>query len=127
MKATIVTPPVGRIAIVQLAILVVAVIAIAPVDVTTAYSILIGGMIQIVPQAYFTRLAFRYVGAKQAPKILRAIHKGETGKLLLTAVFFALAFSFIKPLHLPGLFLSYSAMIIVQWFCAARLLNHRKI
>lgn len=127
MKATIVAPPVGRIAFVQLAILVVAALGLLPVDVTVAYSILIGGVIQIGPQAYFTRLAFRYVGARQAPNILRAIHKGETGKLLLTAVLFALAFSFIEPLHIPGLFLSYSAMIIVQWFCAARLLNRRKI
>ena len=127
MKATIVVPPVGRIALVQLAILVVATIGVLPVDVAAAYSILIGGLIQIGPQAYFTRLAFRYRGARQAPNILRAIQKGETGKLLLTAVLFALAFSFIKPLHIPSLFLSYGAMIIVQWFCAARILNHRKI
>ncbi|MEH6617378.1 MAG: ATP synthase subunit I [Porticoccus sp.] len=125
MKATIKAPPVGQIAITQLIILVVMVVAVSPVDVTAAYSILIGGVIQIGPHAYFTRLAFRYLGARQAPEILRAIHKGETGKLLLTAVLFALAFSFIEPLHLPGLFLSYGAMIIVQWFCAARLLNHR--
>ena len=125
MKATIKTPPVGRIAITQLFVLLIVVVAISPVDVTAAYSILIGGVIQIGPQAYFTRLAFRYLGARQAPEILRAIHKGETGKLLLTAVLFALAFSFVEPLHLPGLFLSYGAMIIVQWFCAARVLNHR--
>lgn len=127
MKATIGTPPVGRIAFTQLAVLLVSVVALMPVNVIIAYSMLVGGMIQIVPQAYFTRLAFRYRGARQAPEILRAIHKGETGKLLLTAVLFALAFSFIKPLHLPGLFLSYSAMIIVQWFCASRVLSHRKI
>jgi ATP synthase protein I len=127
MKATIEAPAVGRIAITQLAILLVAAIALAPIDATIAYSILIGGMIQIVPQAYFTRLAFRYMGAKQAPEILRAIHKGEAGKLLLTGLLFALAFTFIKPINVAGLFLSYSAMIIVQWFCAAKALNHRKI
>tara|TARA_B110000503_G_C6774601_1_gene260781 strand:- start:41 stop:418 length:378 start_codon:yes stop_codon:yes gene_type:complete len=125
MKATIKAPPVGRIAITQLIILLVLVIAVSPVDVTAAYSMLIGGVIQVGPHAYFTRLAFRHLGARQAPEILRAIHKGETGKLLLTAALFALAFSFIEPLHLPGLFLSYGAMIIVQWFCAVRVLNHR--
>ncbi len=125
MKATIKAPPVDRIAITQLIILLVLVIAVSPVDVTAAYSMLIGGVIQVGPHAYFTRLAFRHLGARQAPEILRAIHKGETGKLLLTAVLFALAFSFIEPLHLPGLFLSYGAMIIVQWFCAVRVLNHR--
>jgi ATP synthase protein I len=125
MKATIKAPPVGRIAITQLIVLLVAVVAITPVDVTAAYSILIGGVIQIGPHAYFTRQAFRYLGARQAPEILRAIKKGETGKLLLTVVMFALVFSFIKPLHLPGLFLSYGVMIIVQWFCAVKALSHR--
>lgn len=125
MKATIETPPVRRIAITQLAVLLVAVIGMIPVDVTLAYSMLIGGVIQIGPQAYFTRLAFRYVGARQAPDILRAIHKGETGKILLTAVLFALAFSYIKPLHVPALFLTYGVMIIVQWFFASKALNHK--
>ena len=125
MKATIEAPSVGRIAITQFAVLLVAAIALAPIDATLAYSILIGGIIQIVPQAYFTRLAFRYMGARQAPEILRAIHKGETGKLLLTGLFFALAFIFVKPINVAGLFLSYGAMIIVQWFCAVRVLNHR--
>jgi ATP synthase protein I len=125
MKATIKAPPVGRIAITQLIVLVIIVVVVSLVDVTAAYSILIGGVIQIGPHAYFTRFAFRYLGARQAPEILRAIHKGETGKLLLTAVLFALAFSFVEPLHLPGLFLSYGVMIIVQWFCAVRVLNHR--
>ena len=127
MKATIETPPVSRIAITQLAVLLVAVIGIAPVDVTLAYSILIGGVIQIGPHTYFTWMAFRYVGARQAPKILRSIHKGEMGKLVLTAVLFALVFKFVKPLHLPALFLTYIVMVFVQWFCASRLLNHRKI
>ena len=125
MKATIMAPPVGWIAVTQLAVLLVTVIAVSPVDVTAAYSILIGGVIQIGPHAYFTRLAFRYMGARQAPEILRAIHKGETGKLLLTVVMFALTFSFVEPLNLPGLFLSYGVMIILQWFCAAKVVNHK--
>jgi ATP synthase protein I len=125
MKATIKTPPVSQIAITQLIILLVLVVAISPVDVTAAYSMLVGGVIQVGPNAYFTRLAFRHAGARKTPEILRSIHKGEAGKLLLTAVFFALAFSYIEPLHLPGLFFSYGAMIIVQWFCAVRVLSNR--
>jgi ATP synthase protein I len=127
VRTTIAAPPVRRVAFTQAAILFVSVLAVLPVNATIACSMLTGGVIQIVPQAYFARLAFRYRGAKQAPEILRAIYKGETGKLLLTVVLFALAFNFIKPLHMPGLFLSYSAMIIVQWFCVSRALNHRKV
>lgn len=127
MKATIETPPVGQIALKQLAILVVAVVGLIPVDVIVAYSVLIGGVIQIGPQAYFTRLAFRYTGARQAPKILRTIHRGETGKLLLTAVLFGLAFKFVTPIKISAVFLSYVIMIIMQWFFASKALNHKKI
>lgn len=124
MKATIRVPPVGRIALVQLAILLAAVLGLLPVDVTVSCSLLIGGVIQIGPQAYFTRWAFRHQGARQTPKILRAIYWGETGKVLLTAVLFGLTFNYVKPLCVSALFLGYGAMVIVQWFCAAKVLNH---
>ncbi len=121
--ATIEAPPVHRIALIQLVFLLVLAGLCLPWDVTVAYSVLIGGIVQIGPQAYFTRFAFRFAGARQAPQIMRAMYKGESGKLLLTAVLFALTFFFVKPLHLPALFLSYSAMIIIQWFFAAKALN----
>ncbi|MEZ5530593.1 MAG: ATP synthase subunit I [Porticoccaceae bacterium] len=123
MKATIEVPPVGRIALIQLLVLAVAGLGLLPVDKTLSCSLMMGGVIQIGPQAYFTRLAFRYRGARQTPKILRAIYWGETGKLLLTAVLFGLTFSYVKPLHVPMLFLGYGAMVIVQWFCAHKVLN----
>jgi|TARA_B110000908_G_scaffold126534_1_gene148419 ATP synthase protein I len=126
MKTSIEVPPVGRIARTQALILLVVVVGLAPLDAVTSFSVLIGGIIQIVPQAYFSLLAFRYVGARQAPKILRAIQKGETGKLLITALLFGLSFSFLSPLDIPVLFLTYCAMIIIQWFCAAKALKHTK-
>jgi ATP synthase protein I len=125
MRTTIEAPPVGRIAKTQMLILFFSVLVVAPLDIRASYSVLIGGIIQIVPQAYFSLLAFRYVGARQAPKILSAIQKGETGKLLITALLFGLSFGFIGPLHVPALFLAYGAMIIVQWFCAAKALKYK--
>lgn len=124
MKATIKSPPVGRIALVQLLVLVTAVLGLLPVDLTLSGSLLIGGMIHIIPHAYFTRWAFRYQGARQAPKILRAIYWGETGKVLLTVVLFGFTFNYVESVQLPALFLGYGAMVIVQWFCAAKVLNH---
>jgi ATP synthase protein I len=123
MRITIEAPPVGRIAKTQMLILFVFVVVVAPLSIKISYSVLLGGIIQIVPQAYFSLLAFRYVGAKQAPKILSAIQKGEAGKLLLTALLFGLSFGLISPLDVPALFLAYGAMIIVQWFCVAKTLN----
>ena len=125
MRTTIEAPPVGRIANTQILILCIVVVVAAPLNIKTSYSVLIGGIIQIVPQTYFSLLAFRYVGARQAPKILSAIQKGEAGKLLITALFFGLSFCFISPLDVPALFLAYGAMIVVQWFCDAKVLNHK--
>lgn len=124
MKATIAVPPVGRIAVTQATVLIIAAIAMAPVSMVAAYSILIGGVIQVVPQAYFTHLAFRYQGARQVSNTLRAIYQGASGKMLLTTVMFALAFSFIKPLSVPSLFVSYCAMVVMQWHCTSRLLSN---
>lgn len=124
--AAIQAPPVHRIAIIQLAVLLVASGAVLLMDVAAACSLVIGGVIQIGPQAYFTRLAFRYRGARQATNVLRAMYMGETGKLLLTAVLFALTFFYVAPLHLPALFLGYMAMIVVLWFSTARVLNPKE-
>ncbi|TNE76245.1 MAG: F0F1 ATP synthase subunit I [Gammaproteobacteria bacterium] len=126
MKATIKVPPVGRIALIQLATLMVATLITLPIDVTLSSSLMIGGIIHILPHAYFTRWAFRYQGARQAPKILRAIYRGETGKILLTLVLFGLTFKYVEALSLPALFLGYGAMVIVQWLGAAKALNTNK-
>ncbi len=124
MKATIKVPPVGRIALIQLMILFIAVVGLLPVDLTMSCSLLIGGVIQIGPHAYFTRWTFRYQGATHTPKILRAIYWGETGKILLTIVLLGLTFNYVRPLNVSVLFLGYGAMVIVQWFCAAKVLSH---
>ncbi len=82
MKTTIKAPPVRQIAKTQTLILLIAVVILAPLDITVSFSILIGGIIQIVPQAYFSLLAFQYTGAQQAPKIVRAIQKGAYWKII---------------------------------------------
>jgi ATP synthase protein I len=126
MKTTIEAPPVSQITKTQVTILLVAVVALAPLDTTISFSVLIGGIIQIVPQAYFSLLAFRYIGAQQAPKIVQAMQKGASGKLLLTAILFGLSFSFLSPLDVRVLFFTYCLMIIIQWFCAAKAVNQNE-
>ena len=124
MKTTIKAPPVKQIAKTQSLILLIAVVILAPLDTTISFSVLIGGIIQIVPQAYFSSLAFRYTGAQQAPKIVRAIQKGASVKLLISAILFGLSFYFLNALDVRVLFLAYCLMIIVQWFCAAKAVNN---
>lgn len=66
--STIGVPPLKQIVIVQLLCLIVLVISISVFDLTAATSVLIGGVVHIVPQAWFARMAFRYSGARQTPE-----------------------------------------------------------
>lgn len=120
---TIVAPPIHRIAITQLVSLLLLASAALMVGRVTAYSVLMGGMVHIVPQAWFTRMAYRYSGARQAPNILSAMYKGEAGKLLLTATLFALMFVFVQPLQVPSVFFGYVVMIVVYGYSAAKVLH----
>ena len=70
----------------------------------SAYSLLTGGLISALPNAYFAIKAFRYRGARAAQKIVRELYTGEAVKLLLTGAGFALSFIFIEPLHIAALF-----------------------
>lgn len=82
-------------------------------DIVAAYSILLGGLVSIVPNSYFARKAFRYRGARNTPLIVKSFYAGETGKLIMTGVMFAIVFAGIKPLNPLAVIVSYIAMIIV--------------
>ena len=81
-----------------------------------AYSVLLGGLIQIIPQAWFARQAFRYAGARRVQSIVSAMYWGETGKVVLSAVLFTATFLLVSPLSVGALFSSFVTMILVQWF-----------
>lgn len=69
-----------------------------------AYSVLLGGLISIVPGAYFARKVFAYSGARAMHNVVRSAYVGELIKLLLMGTGFALCFALVDPLHVPGLF-----------------------
>lgn len=88
------------------------------------YSALIGGMIALLPNAYFAYKAFRYFGARSARAIVQSLWSGEMGKLFLTAALFALVFVGVKELNVAALFAGYglvlgtsaSALLLVKGF-----------
>lgn len=116
-------PPVYRIPLVQLAILIPTVCGLWLVNQVWAHSALAGGLVAVVPNLYFTAYAFRYRGARSAKLIARAFNWGESGKFLLTLVGFAGVFTLVRPLSVSILFLVYIAMIAVQWWIAARVIG----
>jgi|TARA_B110000503_G_scaffold55036_1_gene88332 ATP synthase protein I len=113
---TISLPAVKKVALYQLALLLPAAVALLGWDAVVAYSALLGGLIQIIPQAWFALQAFRYAGARRVQSIVSAMYWGETGKVVLSAVLFTATFLLVSPLNVGALFSSFVIMILVQWF-----------
>ncbi|MEP4145854.1 MAG: ATP synthase subunit I [Halioglobus sp.] len=112
--AEIARPPVHRITLAQLAILIIVCLAVLAFDQVAASSVAAGGMIAIVPQAYFAHLAFRWRGAKSARAMARSSYAGEIGKFLLSVAGFALVFATLRPIDGLSVFAGYMAMLAIQ-------------
>lgn len=112
--AEITRPPVHRITLTQLALLAVLCTGLSAFDKVVAYSVLCGGLIAIVPQAYFATLAFRWRGAQSARAIARSSYAGVMGKFLLSIAAFALVFAVVRPIDGPAVFMGYLAMLVAQ-------------
>lgn len=80
------------------------------------YSGLCGGLIAWLPNVYFAHKAFRFSGARAAQAIVRSFYAGEAGKLVLTAVLFALTFAGVKPLEPLAVFAVFFLTQLVNWF-----------
>jgi len=69
-----------------------------------AYSLLIGGLICLIPGTLFAIRAFKYRGARWADLIVKETFKGEAIKLFLMGAGFALSFIYVDPLNAVALF-----------------------
>lgn len=112
--AEIARPPVHRITLAQLALLVSLSFFLLAFDKVCAYSVLSGGLVAVVPQAYFAVLAFRWRGAQSARAVARSSYAGELGKFLLSVAGFALVFAVLRPINGPAVFAGYLVMLIIQ-------------
>ena len=128
--AEIARPPVHRITLVQLALLFSLCLFLLAFDRVFAYSVLSGGLIAIVPQAYFALLAFRWRGARSVKAIARSSYAGELGKYALSVAGFALVFAVLRPINGPAVFVGYLAMLTTQitgsWLLLTRYRQHQK-
>ena len=126
--AEIARPPVHRITLAQLALLGLLSLGALAVNEVVAYSVLGGGLVAIVPQAYFALLAFRWRGAQSARAIARSSYAGVMGKFLLSIAGFAPVFAVVRPINGPAVFVGYLVMLVAQitgsWMLLIR--NQRK-
>ena len=112
--AEIARPPVHRITLAQLAVLAPICLLMLAFDEVRAYSLLCGGLISILPQAYFASLAFRRRGARSAMAIARSGYAGEVGKFILSIAGFAVVFATLRPIDGLAVFAAYLAMLAIQ-------------
>ncbi len=108
---------------VQLAAVAVLTLLTLPFGKVAALSTMLGALVYVLPNLYFTHYAFRFRGAERAMWIRQSFLWGEMGKLSLTAVGFALIFRFMEPVSLYFLFAAFVLMIVLQWWLAQRLAN----
>lgn len=123
-------PPVYQITLWQLSLLLALGLGLYVFDRRLALAALAGGLIQIIPNAYFALLAFRYRGARSSILIAQSFYRGEVGKYVMTLVGFASLFSVFGP-ELQGknggiVFLAYAVMLIVQLCVTPRVLRATK-
>ncbi len=112
--AEIARPPVHRITLAQLAVLAPLCLLLVAYDKVTAYSVASGGLIAILPQAYFAMLAFRWRGANSARAIARSSYAGEIGKFVLSVAGFAVVFAVVRPISGLAVFAGYLVMLAIQ-------------
>lgn len=125
--ADIARPPVHRITLAQVAVLLpVCLVLLLANDSLRACSVLCGGLIAVLPQAYFAQRTFRFRGARSARAIARSGYAGEVGKYLLAAAGFALVFAAVRPIDGLAVFTGYLVMLAIQIVGSWLLLAHSR-
>jgi ATP synthase protein I len=105
----------------QAAVLLVSVVATAWFDWITAKSVLIGGLIYLLPTIYFALTTLCRQNNRSTELILQNMYRGEAGKFLLTSTGFMIAFIVLKPIEVVSLFLSFFTMTIIGLVMMSRI------
>ena len=100
-------------------------IAVWVYSTTAAYSAILGGLVCVVPNAYFARSLFFHSGARAAKQIVSGFYRGEALKLMLSAALFTLVFKCFN-IHPLIFFIAYIAAQMVFWFAPLIIVNKHK-
>jgi ATP synthase protein I len=84
-----------------------------------AYSALLAGVISLIANTYFACRVFRFRGASQARRIVRAFYVGEIIKLGIIVVLMLVAMIYLKISILPFL-LTYVLLQMALWLVPLR-------
>lgn len=96
-------------------VLVVALVSALMGGESAALSALLGGLVCLLPNAYFAWRVFRFQGARFARDIVKSFYRAEAGKFGLTAALFTLVFVAVPPSNPAFFFGAYVATLSAQW------------
>lgn len=109
-------PPIRRLLLAQCLVLCgVAGLAALTTGSAALLSALLGGLVALVPNAYFAWRAFRYQGARHTRDIVKSFYRAETGKFGLTVALFIVVFVTVPPSNPAFFFGAYVATLFVHW------------
>ena len=114
-------PPLWRVLLAESGLLIATALAAVLVDPVAGKSLLCGGLVFLVPQAWFAWRVFRYRGAGAARQVVQGFYRAEAGKFLLGCAGFAAVFVGVRPLHAPAFFGAYIVLYVVNGVLLSRL------
>jgi len=118
MHSTIPTPKVFRIVLLQVAVTcLLAGLFLALKHESAALSALCGGLIYTIPNAYFIRKAWQFVGASKMAHTVSSFYKGETWKMCLSALLFAGLFKSFPQADVVAVFTAFGVAMLMN-ICA---------
>jgi ATP synthase protein I len=112
--AEISRPPAHRVTLAQLLVLLLMWLGLVSWDANVAHSALLGGLVAVIPQAWFAHRVFRRQGARAAEQIARASYAAEVGKFFMAVAGFALVFALVRPIIGGAVFAAYGVMLVIQ-------------
>ena len=105
-------------------IVIISLLLVLGVSVVSAYSVLVGGLAFIIPNAYFIKYVFRYSAADSPRLALRGFYLGEAIKIIVTVLIFTFGFLFVEQLNVLALVLTYITMLIINLWGNSILLSN---
>lgn len=113
--AQIPRPTVAPVIWAQIIVLLIVLTVTSIVDRAALPSALAGGMVALIPNIFFAWWMFRFRGARQAKRAVKAFYGAEAGKFGLTVVLFAASFAWVRPLNPIFIFVAYCVVLFVHW------------
>lgn len=88
-----------------------------------AYSVILGGLAFIVPNAIFVRFSLRTSAADSSSSVLTWFYLGEAIKIVTTIIIFAVSFLLVTPLNFGLMFVTYGFVLLINLTGLAILMN----